>query len=149
MVGKTGDIRTCLYFNECGKSEVYNGHRWKENWYRYNGGYICRKCYNRLISNPITNKKWNPINNPKNNPKHLLYKNKIIILKERRLTGKCELCDKKIGDEYINHKGEKDKIKITHTHHINYHDGDVLKDTRELCAGCHGKENKGKKYKKK
>jgi len=60
--------------------------------------------------------------NKVNGPKHMVFKGKIIILKERVLTGICSWCG---------YKG------YTHMHHLQYHDDDPLKDTIELCPSCH------------
>lgn len=121
-------------------------------WYKYFSSWFCHNCYQRLliaprhnhINNPRFNKIWNPINNPK----QLKYKKKPLILEERILTGKCDWCGKKIGEEYINYKGEKAIIKRTSIHHIEYHDDDPLKDTVELCNSCHSKETWRLKKKK-
>ena len=100
----------------------------------------CHLCWMRVI--------YNPVHNKITNPKRVQYKDKRRFVNGKaKLTGKCDVCKKSIGDEYINHKGEIAIIKLTHTHHKAYHDTDILKDTIEICASCHGKENKGKKHK--
>lgn len=134
-------------------------------WYRSKNkdGSLCNKCYKRLIGNPrrpkgfnkkyndkrtpeylkkysqkwnpILNRKWNPINHPK----QIRFKNKQIILEENPRIGFCNICKKSIGDEYINSKGKTAKIKLTHMHHMNYHNDNPLKDAIELCASCHAK----------
>jgi hypothetical protein len=101
----------------------------------------CHKCWAREI--------WNPIANKITNPKRMQFKDKRIYINDKeKLKGQCEQCGKKIGDEFINCFGKKTVLTLTHTHHIDYHDNNPLKDTIELCTSCHGKENKGKKHKK-
>jgi len=78
----------------------------------------------------ITHPKWNPITSPINNPRRLNYKGKQIYLKENPRTGICSSCGKGVGEG----------IKKTSIHHIQYHDDNPLKDTIELCSGCHRKE---------
>jgi hypothetical protein len=53
--------------------------------------------------------------------------------------GICSQCSKKIGDPYINHKGEHSKIKMTQLHHLKYDDDHPLDNTIELCDSCHSK----------
>ena len=145
--------RTCLYFNECGRSEIYNGKRWQLNWLSHQGGWLCKIHFMKLIYNPKvppeyrkkytqrvtkeTRKKWNNIFNPRK----IQFKDKRIQLKENPRIGKCSHCSKKVGDEYINHKGELAIIKRMNMHHIEYHDDDPLKDTILLCNSCHTKES--------
>lgn len=115
------------------------------HWYRHEDGWICKKCRNKLIDNPVNNPRWNKISHEKWNPIYapriLDFKGKAIIMKEAVRTGTCFLCKKKIGDEFVNCDGVKDRIKITNIHHIEYHENDPLKDTVELCASCHAKES--------
>ena len=129
--------RNCI---NCNSHLTYIRKGGYEMWYKYDGGYLCQKCKNRLICNPKYNKKWNP--------RHMLFVDKQILLKKRALTGNCKRCGKSIGDEYIDKFGNIAIIKRTSMHHIKYHDDDPLKDTMELCNSCHGKENLGKKYKR-
>jgi hypothetical protein len=96
-----------------------------QEWYKYKDGYICNKCYCKLIDNP----KWNYINNPK----QLRYKGRGIQLKENPRTGYCSLCTNNIYDG---------SCKRTHMHHFaEYHDDDPLRDTIELCVSCHRREH--------
>ena len=80
----------------------------------------------------------------------LNYKNKVVLLQldEPIRKGQCQQCKKKIGDTYINYKGKEKIIKETHTHHYSeYNDNNMLKNTIELCAHCHGQESAKKRYK--
>lgn len=124
-----------------------------ENWRHHDGEILCNKCYARYVWNPV----YNPITNPRRtkedikryyrktgkkwDARRLWFKGKIIYLTKRVLVGKCELCGKKVGDKYINSHGRVATIRQTDTHHIDYHDDDPLKDTMELCIGCHRKES--------
>lgn len=107
---------------------------WKA-WYRYNDGWICKSCYMKSVNNP----KWQKIHSKIYSPLRITFKNKRIRLKHNPRTGKCVLCGLKIGDEFINRFGEKSIVKQTHTHHIEYHEDDPLKDTMEVCNSCHSK----------
>lgn len=69
------------------------------------------------------------------------FKGKAICLKQNIHIHKCQICGKKRGDEYINYKGEKAIVELTHLHHIEYHENNVLKDTLELCVSCHKRKN--------
>ncbi len=55
-------------------------------------------------------------------------------------TGKCQRCEKKIGDPYLDHKGRERIVKRTHIHHIEYHE-DIMESTIELCTSCHSYES--------
>ena len=71
----------------------------------------------------------------------ILFRRKQFYLEKPPRTGICSLCHRKIGDHYIDAKGKDVTIERTHIHHDEYHDDDVLKDTRELCMSCHMKES--------
>jgi hypothetical protein len=147
-------MRNCL---ECKSETTYiNKHYNTERWYRCKGedGFYCRKCYAKLIANPKRTKEYikkyndrrtpeyirkyakkiDPILKKKINaiyhPRLMRFKGKQISLKENPRIGYCSLCRNNI------HNGS---AKITHIHHINYHDHDPLKDTIEVCASCHAK----------
>lgn len=92
--------------------------------------------YNKKYNDKI-NKKWNPINNPK----MMRFKGKFVVLKEKPNREQCQVCNRKIGDKYINWYGEITTVKRIHIHHIQYHNDDHLKDTLMLCASCHGRES--------
>jgi len=117
------DDRTCL---NCGSGKAYRNH-----WYKYKDGFICKKCYHKLVSNP----KWSPINNPIKNHRKMRFKNERIVLKDNPRTGYCSLCPNNIYNG---------SCKVTGMHHIAYHDDDPLKDTIELCQICHRLVHAGK-----
>ena len=102
-------------------------------WYSHNDDWYCSRCYLRLFRNPKMRKIYNPIYNPR----QLCYKGKYIRLKENPRKGVCQWCGKRIGDHFTDSLGNDAVVKITHLHHIQYHDDDVLKDTVELCVSCH------------
>ena len=91
----------------------------------------CNKCYHEKwrLKNPNKvkelNKKWNPINNHR----RIVFKDKIVYVKNNPRKGICTKCLRKIGEG----------IKRTVIHHIQYHKEDPLKDTIELCNSCHNK----------
>ena len=119
----------------CGSTTTYISHerlKPREKWRRHGKDIHCEKCHNKHCSNP----KYKP----SYNSRMMWFKDKLILLKERRLTGKCDWCGKKKGDLFINRDRKLAIIKRTHTHHIEYHQDDPLKDTIELCASCHRKE---------
>lgn len=97
-------------------------------WFKHKNGFLCHKCYNKLISNP----KWYPVTNPK----RIMFKpiGQQISIEANPRTGQCSKCLRKIGEG----------IKRTAMHHIEYHDEDPLKDTIELCNRCHRKQHSGK-----
>ena len=111
-------MKICL---KCGSDKTYinKSHRWKpyEQWHKYEDGWICSKCYDKLIHHP----KQHLIDNPR----RMRFKGKHIMLKQNPRTGICSKCGKK---------------GLTHIHHIEYHDDNPLKDTIELCVGCHNKQ---------
>ncbi len=75
--------------------------------------------------------------------KELLFKNKRLILKDEPKTGVCQMCKKKVGDQFIAWRGKIKTIKFTHIHHTKYNNDDPLKDTMELCPSCHCKITMG------
>jgi len=123
-------MHNCL---NCGSDKTYIDKKGIPNWIRYEDGWICKRCRNKLVDNPIKVKKWNHILNPIYNVRKIRFKGKQILLKHNPRTGVCSQCG---------------KIGYTHMHHIQYHDDDPLKDTIELCVGCHNKTKIGMKYKK-
>ena len=109
----------------------------KEVWTKYKDGHICLKCYMKLVGNKKKSlevtKKWQEYTKGR----AIIFKGKRISFKEKIHRNLCQICGKKRGDEYINRRGEKAIIELTHLHHIEYHENDVLKDTLELCVSCH------------
>lgn len=93
-------------------------------WYRYENGWICLNCRNKLIANP----KWHPITNPK----RISFKGRDRMIKINPRTGYCSNCSNNVYDK---------SCKRTAIHHIKYHDHDILKDIIELCISCHMKEH--------
>ena len=62
---------------------------------------------------------------------------------------KCNLCQNKIGDPFINQYGKLEKTKLLHTHHIIYIIIFPWYGTITLCASCHGKLTYAERKKKK
>jgi len=88
-----------------------------EHWAKYKDGFICNRCYEKLINRPKRNARllrWTPID-------------KQIPLKVNPRKGICQICGK-VGKTNIHHFAE-------------YHDDDPLKDTIELCVPCHNKQH--------
>src|SRR5215831_18144005 len=113
------DKRICSICNSI-VSNSWNkkGHR---IWYRCENGYTCSKCYRRMRRNTVSYvKKYND----KKNLLHLTYKEKVVYVKNRLLTGKCSLCDKSI---------QNNEIRKTDMHHLKYDDNDPSAYTIELC----------------
>jgi len=105
-----------------------------ERWYRRNNrDYICHKCRLRLFDHP----KWNPIYASRK----IVFKGKAILLKHTAKRGICSICNKGIGDEYINKEKKRAKIRRTSMHHVEYIDDNPLAYTIELCNSCHTKEH--------
>jgi hypothetical protein len=96
-------------------------------WYKYKDGWICKRCHNRLITNP----KFHPIYNPIFHSRYLLFKDKHFLLKENPRTGYCSWCPNNTHDG---------SCKRTHLHHVEYNDKNILENTIEICAACHAKE---------
>lgn len=72
--------------------------------------------------------------------KRIKYKGKTTYTGINQKTGVCSWCNKKIGDTFIDRFGKTKTIQYMHTHHLEYHDDNILKDTIEICPQCHGKE---------
>lgn len=60
------------------------------------------------------------------------FKNKPVHLDSCPRRGQCSNCGRKAG---------VDGIQMTVIHHDEYHEDAPLRDTRELCNRCHGKEH--------
>lgn len=132
--------RTCV---NCESKSTYinteiskTGKKWCwGSWHRYKDGFICRKCWKRLIGDK----------------RKMLFKplGKSIYLKENPRKGKCKLCEKGVGDKFIDCKGRKKTIKYINMHHKKYYKNDPLKDTEILCPSCHSKITMRKRLLKK
>lgn len=152
-------LRKCIY-PYCDKIETYNGKCWKENWCRYQEGFLCHKHYKKLVVNPKRSKeyikKYNDRRTPeirkksnsmrpkgfnkKYNEKLLRFKDKRITLGFKPRTGQCQLCGNKIGEEYIDCHGNVATTRKIDIHHIEYDADNPLATTIELCYSCHSKE---------
>ena len=125
---------------KCGSETTYIKKNGTEIWHKYKNGWMCHKCRHTTIDNPKRTYEYLKKYSDKNNVRILIFKNKHLYLKTKPRKGKCELCGKKVGEEYINSKGKIVIMKQTNIHHIQYHDNDPLKDTVELCVSCHNIE---------
>lgn len=142
-------IRKCSVIT-CNYTETFNGKKWGQ-WYKINGKFVCRSHYDKLIATPKITPEYNKRRNSRITPEYkkqhrgrttyITFKNKRIYLNTKLRKGKCEWCSKKVGDEYINWKGEHKKIKLTNIHHIQYYIIFAWFDTVELCNSCHSKES--------
>lgn len=103
-----------------------------EHWYHFNDKYLCYSCAHKIIYQPKYKDK---------DRKRIRFKNTRPRVKVEYKTGKCDSCSKNVGDTYINKKGEEKMIKSMHTHHKEYHEANVLKDTVQLCPQCHAIES--------
>jgi hypothetical protein len=108
--------RICQF---CNSNKTY-----RNNWININDNPCCIKCYKKY---------------------RLRYKDKHIICKDKTKKDQCSKCNKKVGDKYINKKGEIKIIKYTTTHHDIYDDSDPLAHTEELCISCHNYKGKPRK----
>ena len=123
MVGKTVDSRKCLYFNECGKEETHNG-KWKEHWYRYKDGFICRHHFRKLIGNPKQSYEyWR-----KYNERQIVFLGKVFYLSWNIRKGFCSWCPNNIHDN---------SCLQTQMHHYFYVPIMVWCCTEEICVQCH------------
>lgn len=122
---KCGSDKTYARFNKTGLN-----HKWR----KHDGHWYCNKCHSKYFENPIVH--------PIYGPRRINFKGERIQLKRNPRTGQCMDCDRKVGEEYINWKGERKILKRTALHHVKYHPKDPLKDTVELCLRCHlGRHN--------
>lgn len=141
-----------MFFKECGKTETYNGKKWANKWQKYKDGLVCKLHANRYIWNPQRTKEYikkYEKRTPEQRKKywdeyskmHLTFKdNHHVQLSFKIRKGQCQLCSKKIGDEFINCFGEVKKIQRTHTHHLEYYIIFPWFATVEVCGSCHSKE---------
>jgi hypothetical protein len=107
---------------------------------------IYRKIHKEKIR--IKNKNYVANNKEKisNRRKKYTYQEFLFIDKRLRIKDrekvredKCKICNKGIGDNYINYKGEITPIKLLSIHHYKYHKNNPLKDTITICSSCHSK----------
>jgi hypothetical protein len=142
-----------MFFDECGKTETFDGKKWKNTWQKYKDGVVCKRHANKYIWNPQRSKEYIKKYNDRRPPgRQKVYNDKYSVM---QLTfgdnhhvqvsfqirkGQCQQCGKKIGDRYINCKGRVDTIKRTHTHHLEYYIIFPWFATTELCISCHSKE---------
>ncbi len=98
------------------------------HWYRYNGGWICRRCYKREVDYTNNREKISRTYNTRYGPRRMWWtpEQRYIYLKEDPRTGTCSKCG---------FKG------YTHMHHEQYHLDDPMKGLVELCASCHSRHH--------
>lgn len=116
-----------------------------KHWRFHDGYWLCHSCSYKYVYSPA----YSPKFIAKNNPRRIKFKGMVKMLSENPRTGVCRICDKKIGDTYINCYGNKAIIKQTHLHHGKYDESNPSKYTKELCASCHGKESWQQRRKRK
>lgn len=133
-------MRECY---SCGSIKTYVKKNGLSSWYRNRPfeQWLCENCNNKFvkhpkwhpISNPISNKKWNPINNAR----RIWFRDRKIKLGYSIRKGYCSRCSNNIYDK---------TCKSTHMHHWIYIRIFPWFGTEELCANCH--QNIPKKIKK-
>jgi len=111
--------RVCQF---CGSKETKKNAEGHSMWYNINDKACCIKCYL--------------------NKKRTKFNNKHIILQDYSKNDICSECGRKVGDEYINNKGEIKIIKQIQRHHDQYDKNDPSKHVRELCVPCHNYKGK-------
>jgi len=135
------DKKICL---NCKSETTYVNNQGRVYWYNHKGQKLCQKCYMKIIHNPRWSERMHQkyLDTPKEflqirDSRRLKFRNKRILVDKNPRTGTCKICHKKIGDEYINSRGQLAKIKRTNIHHVQYHNDDPLRDTEERCVSCH------------
>ncbi len=129
----------------CDSETTYITKQGYEFWHNHDGYRLCQNCYVKYVqpskskedirkSNIKTHRKWSP--------RRITFKGKRVLTYGVLRKGKCSKCGKKIGDEYINRKGEIDLIKRTNMHHWFYLIIMPWSCTEELCVPCHRKKSK-------
>lgn len=140
MLRTTENYRKCLYFNECGREEYYNGKRWQSQFYHYKDGFLCAKHQAKLISNPKRPKgfskkykrtkeqikKYNDRNSHRNRKRRISFLNRRFYIEKNLRIGECSRC--------------KVVLKKTHLHHWFYLPIMIWACTEELCISCHAYE---------
>lgn len=128
MLSKTVVSRKCLYFNECGKFEIYYG-KWNEHWYKHKDGFICRKHFRKFIGNQKFPKEyWK-----KYYERDILFLGKKIRLSWVIRKGFCSWCPNNIFDK---------SCSQTQMHHYFYIPIMVWICCEEICAQCHTTESR-------
>jgi hypothetical protein len=101
---------------------------------------ICKRCYQQRYRNKNRKKirERQKIYRDIHKGQITEYRRRRVAFKGKQITvescprlGQCTKCSRRIGDD----------IKRTNMHHDEYHEYDVLKDTRELCLSCHLEEH--------
>jgi|SRR5215211_233790 len=131
--------RLCV---KCGKKTrlvLRENGKYYYDWRNIDGEPWCFKCWNRIISAPKMNKKWNAIHHKIYGKRRFQFKDKSLHHTEVPRIGQCTVCRKRIGDKYLNKRWKEKIIKSTSLHHIEYHEDKPIADTVELCISCHGK----------
>ena len=135
-----GTIRKCLYFNECHEEEIHDDKKWQKLWYKYKDGWLCKKCWLKLIGNPRLTREYMKKYEKTGNAKTIHFRKKSIYLGWIIRKGICSWCNRKNGEEFITTRGKKSKV-IIDLHHIEYYIIFPWFATIELCNQCHGIES--------
>jgi hypothetical protein len=85
--------------------------------------FLCKKCYTRYITNPISNPNRSKALIKSFNERRIKFGQKVIYIEKNPRKGKCQRCHKK---------------GPTHMHHEKF-GLFPLDNTMELCYSCHTK----------
>ena len=128
----------------CNAVTTYVDPRGYEVWYiDKDVGLLCKRCYDkrryelnkeRILEYNRGYQEAHKEEHRKHNRRRVSFKGRQIHVESCPRLGQCPECGRKVG---------VDAIKMTNRHHDEYHNDDVLKDTRELCVSCHMKELRG------
>ena len=126
----------------CNAVTTYVDPRGYEVWYiDKDVGLLCKRCYDkrryelnkeRILEYNRGYQEAHKEEHRKHNRRRVSFKGRQIHVESCPRLGQCPECGRRVG---------VDAIKITNRHHDEYHNDDVLKDTRELCVSCHMKEH--------
>ena len=124
--------RVCV---KCGATTTYINTNGRQQWGNVNGECYCSRCWDKQ-------RLWKKLPSKRiKGKKRLTFQRKRIQLQENPRKGKCKVCGKKVGDEYVNYRGQVKRIKRTHLHHYFYVSIMPWACTIELCVPCHSRES--------
>jgi hypothetical protein len=117
----------------CGSDTTYQDKYGYHCWSRTPNGWMCNRCYCRIVIAP----KWHKINNPK----RFAFGSKALTFlgSKRMLTGRCSRCPKNIFNG---------SCKRTQMHHWYYLRIAPMTCREELCPSCHIRLNPSAFYEK-
>lgn len=132
---KIKDNRSCYSCGTKTSLDTYGWKQWLAN--KPTNLFLCRSCGHHLFFGPSRDKEKVKKQNAIYNKFLIRFLGKKIYLGWNPHKYQCEICKRKVGDDFTTYRGKPAKLKATHMHHYFYVPCMPWACMEERCGSCH------------